>query len=155
MTDVELFQLYGKLLQQQIPPPFVDYSQLLFYCVIFFTYIVGSKHVRLKPTLTSLVLCLMIVYSKIFPKYFKDIPFVSLIKSFLKSFWLTKILHYIIIVKFDLNNVPNICCFKSINDSSMSFSSAKNPRYTVKKMYLVIQYSLYLFQTFSSVSIMY
>jgi hypothetical protein len=38
----------------------------------------------LGPTPTSLVLCLMTTYSKIFPKYPKDIPFVSLAKS-LKS----------------------------------------------------------------------
>jgi len=40
-------------------------------------------------------------------------------------------------------------------ESFMSFSSAKNIRYTTKKMFLGIQYSLDLFQTFSSVSIMY
>jgi hypothetical protein len=35
----------------------------------------------LGPTLTSLVFCLMIAYLKIFQKYPKDIPLVSLTKS--------------------------------------------------------------------------
>jgi hypothetical protein len=56
--------------------------------------------------------------------------------------------HYIIIVKFDLNNVPKICPFKSIKESFMSFSSVKKTCYTTKKMFLGIQYSLNLFQTF-------
>jgi hypothetical protein len=64
-------------------------------------------------------------------------------------------LYYIIIVNFDLNNVSKICHFKSIKKSFMSFSSAKNTPYIVKKMFLDIQYSLYLFQTFSSVSVIY
>jgi len=62
-------------------------------------------------------------------------------------------LHYIIIINFDLNNVPEICHCKSIKESFMSFSSAKNIQYIIKKMFLGIQYSLDLFQTFSSVSI--
>jgi hypothetical protein len=37
----------------------------------------------------------------------------------------------------------------------MNFSTIKNTRYTAKKMFLGIQYSLDLFQTFSNVSIMY
>jgi hypothetical protein len=57
--------------------------------------------------------------------------------------------------KFDLNNVPAICHFKSIKESFTSFSSAKNIRYIVKIRLLGIQYSLDLFQTFPSVSIMY
>jgi hypothetical protein len=64
-------------------------------------------------------------------------------------------LHYIIIVKFDLSNVPKICHFKFIKDSFMSFSNIKSTCYTTKKMFLGIQYSLNLFQTFSSVSIQY
>jgi hypothetical protein len=40
----------------------------------------------LGPTPASLVFCLMIVYSKIFPNYPKDIPFVSLTKSLKSSF---------------------------------------------------------------------
>jgi hypothetical protein len=63
--------------------------------------------------------------------------------------------HYPIIVKFDLNNVPKKCHFKSIKESFMRFSTVKNTCYTIKKMCLSIQYSLDLFQTFSSVSIMY
>jgi hypothetical protein len=35
MLDVELFQLYGGFLQQQIPPPFVNYSQLPLWCILF------------------------------------------------------------------------------------------------------------------------
>jgi len=35
----------------------------------------------LRPSPTSLVFCLMITYSRIFAKYPKDIPFVSLIKN--------------------------------------------------------------------------
>jgi len=34
-------------------------------------------------------------------------------------------LHYNIIIKFDLNNVPKICHLKSIKESFMSFLSAK------------------------------
>jgi hypothetical protein len=64
-------------------------------------------------------------------------------------------LHYTIIVKFDLNNVPEIYHFKSIKKSFMSFSNVKNTCYIAKKMFLGIQYSLDLFQTFSSVSIPY
>jgi len=64
-------------------------------------------------------------------------------------------LHYTFIVKFDLNNVPKICHFKSIKESFMSFSNVKNSCYTVKKMLLGIQYSLDLFQAFLGVSIMY
>ncbi len=64
-------------------------------------------------------------------------------------------LYYIIIVNFDLNNVSKICHFNSIKESYMSFLSVKNTCYTTKKMFLGIQYSLDLFQTFSSVSIMY
>jgi hypothetical protein len=37
----------------------------------------------------------------------------------------------------------------------MSFSNIKSTCYTTKKMFLGIQYSLNLFQTFSSVSIQY
>jgi hypothetical protein len=36
----------------------------------------------LRPSPTSLVFCLMITYSRIFAKYPKGIPFVSLIKIF-------------------------------------------------------------------------
>jgi hypothetical protein len=43
-------------------------------------------------------------------------------------------LHYTIMVKFDLNNVPRICQFKSIKESFMSFPSAKSTCYTTKKM---------------------
>jgi hypothetical protein len=64
-------------------------------------------------------------------------------------------LHYTIIVKFDLNNVPEICHFKSSMESSMSFTNVKNIHYTVKKMFLDIQYSLDLFQKISSVSKIY
>jgi hypothetical protein len=39
--------------------------------------------------------------------------------------------------------------------SFMSFSTAKNTPYPIKKIFLGIQYSLNLFQTFSSVSIIY
>jgi hypothetical protein len=56
-------------------------------------------------------------------------------------------LHYTII-KFDLNDVPKVCHFKSIKKSFMSFSSAKSSCYTAKEMLLSIQYSLNLFQTF-------
>ncbi len=51
-------------------------------------------------------------------------------------------LHYIIIIKFDLNDVPKICHFKYIKKSFMNFSSAKNSCYNTKKMFLGIQYSL-------------
>jgi hypothetical protein len=64
-------------------------------------------------------------------------------------------LHYFIIIKFDLNDVPKICHFKSIKESFMSFSSVKNSCYNTKKMFLGIQYSLDLFQKISSVSIIY
>jgi hypothetical protein len=64
-------------------------------------------------------------------------------------------LHYTIIRKFDLNNVPKICHFKSIKKSFMSFLGVKNTRYTIKKILLGIQYSLDLLKTFSSVSIIY
>jgi hypothetical protein len=68
-------------------------------------------------------------------------------------------LHYNIIIKFDLNNVPKICHFKSIKESFMSFSNAKNTdlsHHTAKNMFLGIQYSMLdLFQTFSNVFIMY
>jgi len=64
-------------------------------------------------------------------------------------------LHYTIIVKFDLINVPKICHFKSIKESLMSFSSVKRTCYIIKKILLGIQYSLDLFKTFSSVSIFY
>jgi hypothetical protein len=47
-------------------------------------------------------------------------------------------LNYIIIVKFDLNNVPKICHFNSIKESFMSFSSIKNTCYIAKKMLLGI-----------------
>ncbi len=42
-------------------------------------------------------------------------------------------LHYIIIVKFDLINVPKICHSKSTKESFMSFSNVKRTCYTVKK----------------------
>jgi hypothetical protein len=42
-------------------------------------------------------------------------------KIFKKSLWLTKMLHYNIIVKFDLNNVPKNVILKSIKESFMSF----------------------------------
>jgi hypothetical protein len=64
-------------------------------------------------------------------------------------------LHYTIIIKFDLNNLPEICHFKSSKESSMSFSNVKNIHYTAKKRFLDFQYSLDLFQKISSVSIMY
>jgi len=64
-------------------------------------------------------------------------------------------LHYTIIIKFDLNNVPKICLFKSIKEPFMNFSSAKSVHCIVKKMLVDIQYSLNLLQTFSNVSIMY
>jgi hypothetical protein len=71
------------------------------------------------------------------------------------SFWHTNMLHYTIIVDFDLNNVPKICHLKSIKESFISFSNAKNTCYNAKKMFWGIQYSLDLFQTFPSVYIMY
>jgi hypothetical protein len=63
--------------------------------------------------------------------------------------------HCNITIKFDLNNVPKICHFKSSRESFMSCSNAKSIRYIAKTMFLDIWYSLNLFQTFSSVSIMY
>jgi hypothetical protein len=53
------------------------------------------------------------------------------------SFWLKKMLHYIIIGKFDLNNVPKVCHFKSIKELFMSFLGAKNIHYTIKKWFWV------------------
>jgi len=57
--------------------------------------------------------------------------------------------------KFDLNNVPTICHYKSIKESFTSFSSAKNICYIAKIMLLDIQYSLDLYHSFPNVSIMY
>jgi hypothetical protein len=79
--------------------------QTYFILKIWYIVILGPNTLLgCKPT--SLVFCLMIVYSKIFSKYHKDILFVSLTKS-LKSFFDSQkcciILSYI---DFDLNNVP-------------------------------------------------
>jgi hypothetical protein len=51
-------------------------------------------------------------------------------------------MHYTIIIKFDLNDVPKMCHFKSIKESFMNFLSPKNNCYTTKKMCGGIQYSL-------------
>jgi hypothetical protein len=93
---------------------------------------------------------------------FQNIPKISFLyfiwkfnKIFKKSFWLTKMLHYTIIVKFDLNNVPKICHLNSIKESFMSFSSAKNTHYIAKKNAFGYSIPNKFFSNFSSVSIMY
>jgi hypothetical protein len=80
----------------------------------------------------------MIFYSKIFSKYHKDILFVSLTKS-LKSFFDSQKCYIILsYIDFDLNNIPNLCHFKSIKESFMSFSSVKNIHYiSLKKCFWV------------------
>jgi hypothetical protein len=60
-------------------------------------------------------------------------------------------LYYIIIVNFDLNNVSKICHFKSIKESFMSFSNAKNTPYTIIGYSIFIRFVSNFFNCFYNI----